>query len=164
MKKQVFLVFPVVYNVQDLYHIHWCIEILPKNVFCLIYESDGRRIKFSGIGLFLRVQLQWKYTFVWYEKAEMCLSKVWVKPVYKKLLKFCSSLWFLLWTLTEVNLFPWEGKTNRQFSFLLIPFVRWILKQTRKLGWLWWNLMSLIYEWQTLRAGERSQNWAPLQQ
>lgn len=52
MKKQVFLVFPVVYNVQDLYRIHCCIEILPKNVFCLICESDGRRIKLSGIGIF----------------------------------------------------------------------------------------------------------------
>jgi len=52
MKKQVFLVFPVVYNVQDLYHVHYCIEILPKNIFCLTYQSGGRRIKFSGIGIF----------------------------------------------------------------------------------------------------------------
>lgn len=67
MNEQVFLVFPVVYNVQDLYCIACCIEMLPKNVFCLVCTCGGRRLKFSGKG---------EYTFVSYEKAEMSLPKV----------------------------------------------------------------------------------------
>lgn len=78
MKKQVFLVFPVVYSVPDLYRITCCIEILSKNIFCLTYVSVGR-IKFSGIGIFCEYSCSEKYTFVWYEKAEMCLSKVCVE-------------------------------------------------------------------------------------
>lgn len=35
-----------------VYTIYIVVLTVPKNVLCLIYDSDGRRIKFLGIGIF----------------------------------------------------------------------------------------------------------------